>query len=510
MGYYAQGVHVLGDYAYVVGSGLQVIDISDPANPNPTIVGSADTPGSAGDVDVLDNYAYVADGDLQVIDMSDPTNPIIVGSVDLGDGGRVQVSGNYAYVAGDQSLQVIDISDPTNPIFLRSVDIYDEVGDFFILENYAYVTVGIICKWGCEDQSFLWVMDISDPSTDPPLVGSVETGGGAVYVSGNYAYVGGLQVIDITDPTNPTIVGYVDMECNPQDVYVSGNYAYMASGEQGLQVVNISDPTNPTIVGSVNTPDDPRGVYVSGNYAYVVGWGSGLQVVDITDPANPTIVGSVDTPVGSRGVHVSGNYAYVAGGWFGLQVLRAFEPCVNVALIDPTKITATVPAGLPEGTHNLHVVNPNGEAAILNNAFTVQSGLCPDISCSTTSHDFGKVKAGSTSRQSFEITNIGNADLMIDSLSITGTDASQFAIENDYCSGQFCVPSGTLAVDLLFSPDSEGTKNANLLIPSNDPDTPTLTVALSGQGTAESGDGKGGGGGVCFIATAAYGFRRAK
>ena len=46
------------------GSGLQVIDVSDPENP--TIVGSADTPGWAAGVYVSGNYAYVADGLAQV------------------------------------------------------------------------------------------------------------------------------------------------------------------------------------------------------------------------------------------------------------------------------------------------------------------------------------------------------------------------------------------------------------------------------------------------------------
>ena len=52
---------VSGDYAYVAayGSGLQVIDISDPTAPS--YAGSYDTPGIAYGVAISGNYAYVAD-----------------------------------------------------------------------------------------------------------------------------------------------------------------------------------------------------------------------------------------------------------------------------------------------------------------------------------------------------------------------------------------------------------------------------------------------------------------
>jgi hypothetical protein len=56
------GVAFDGHYAYVAAQyvGLQVIDMSNPANPR--WVGSYDTPGEARAVAVAGNYAYVADG----------------------------------------------------------------------------------------------------------------------------------------------------------------------------------------------------------------------------------------------------------------------------------------------------------------------------------------------------------------------------------------------------------------------------------------------------------------
>jgi hypothetical protein len=54
-------VAVAGNYAYVADglAGLQVIDVSNPANC--VRVGGHDTSGAAYDVEISGNYAYVAD-----------------------------------------------------------------------------------------------------------------------------------------------------------------------------------------------------------------------------------------------------------------------------------------------------------------------------------------------------------------------------------------------------------------------------------------------------------------
>ncbi|MFM6341509.1 MAG: DUF4347 domain-containing protein, partial [Dolichospermum sp.] len=50
----------------------------------PTLVGNYDTPGGATDVQVVGNYAYVGDGysGLQIIDISNPAAPTLVGTYD--------------------------------------------------------------------------------------------------------------------------------------------------------------------------------------------------------------------------------------------------------------------------------------------------------------------------------------------------------------------------------------------------------------------------------------------
>jgi hypothetical protein len=120
----ACGVAVSGDYAYVAdaGMGLQVIDVSSPANPRR--VGGYVTSGSAQGVVVSGNYAYVADytAGLQVIDVSNPANPQMVGGYDTsGEARGVAVSGNYAYAAdGLWGLMILGVA-PAPPPRITSI-----------------------------------------------------------------------------------------------------------------------------------------------------------------------------------------------------------------------------------------------------------------------------------------------------------------------------------------------------------------------------------------------------
>mgnify|MGYP002031402613 CR=1 FL=1 len=113
------------------------------------------------------------------------------------------------------------------------------------------------------------------------------------YFTDVYPGDGGLVVLDVSDPTNPTWVG--NTSGYTMDVVVSGGYAYVADYYDGLVVVDVSDPTNLTWVGGLDTYDRAYDVEVVNGYAYVVHYYDGLVVVDVSDPANPTWAGGLDT-----------------------------------------------------------------------------------------------------------------------------------------------------------------------------------------------------------------------
>ena len=324
---YAWGVWVSGDYAYVADrlSGLQVINITNPSQPS--LAGSYNTPDAAMDVFVSGDYAYVADRDsgLQVINITNPSQPSLAGSYDtpgdFADG--VFVSGDYAYVTDYYfGLQVINITNPLQPSLAGSYDTPDAARDVFVSGDYAYIA---------DKTSGLQVINITNPS-QPSLAGSCNTPDWAmsVIVSGDYAYVAdgssGLQVINITNPSQPSLVGSYNTPGAATAVFVSGDYAYVADYESGLQIIKIADYTTPSYVGSYNTADYAMDVFVSGDYAYIADGDSGLQVINITNPSQPSLAGSYNTPGAAYDVVVNGNYAYVADSGSGLQVINITNP----------------------------------------------------------------------------------------------------------------------------------------------------------------------------------------
>ena len=105
------------------------------------------------------------------------------------------------------------------------------------------------------------------------LVGGVSTPGDArsVAVSGRYAYVadGGLQVIDISNPASPVLVGTAAMQHGgAHAVAVAGTHAYVTG------VVGDAVALHARLLRSISS-----------------GW---LGIVDVSDPASPREVGSLE------------------------------------------------------------------------------------------------------------------------------------------------------------------------------------------------------------------------
>jgi hypothetical protein len=99
---------------------LQVIDISNPANP--VRVGGYDTTGNAfGVTAIWSNYLCVADGNggLQVLDISNPNEPKRVGGRDTsGTALGIATLDDYALVAdGESGLQVFRVIPDLAPVW---------------------------------------------------------------------------------------------------------------------------------------------------------------------------------------------------------------------------------------------------------------------------------------------------------------------------------------------------------------------------------------------------------
>ncbi len=206
-----------------------------------------------------------------------------------------------------------------SPTRVGSYDTPDRAHGLAVVANLAYVADGA---------SGLQIIDISTPS-NPIQIGGYNTPSDAwgVAVVGNLAYVAaaysGLLIIDVSVPSVPALLGSYDTPDTAWDVVIVDNLAYVAD-KSGLQLIDISTPSAPTLVGSYNT--QAISVTVVGNLTYVAAAGSGLLIIDVSAPSVPALLGSYDTPVWAQDVAVEGNLAYVADGDSGLQIIDVSIP----------------------------------------------------------------------------------------------------------------------------------------------------------------------------------------
>ncbi|MFN6249162.1 MAG: cadherin domain-containing protein [Microcystis sp.] len=254
------------------------------------------------------------------------------------------------YTVGTTTTVTGTINDDINPPTPTFISKYDTPGWAFGVEvvgNYAYLA---------DYDSGLQIIDISNPS-NPIFKGNYDTDGAwDVEVVGNYAYIAdgssGLQIINISNPTNPTFIGNYDNFSAVVDVQVVGNYAYLANGNSLLQIIDISNPTNPILKGNYYSSGEATDVQVVGNYAYLAAGGGGLQIIDISNPTNPTIKGNYQNNYDyAFDVKVVGSYAYVAAREGGLQIIDVSDfNDVNESPTDVTLSNNTVAENSPLNT----------------------------------------------------------------------------------------------------------------------------------------------------------------
>jgi Abnormal spindle-like microcephaly-assoc'd, ASPM-SPD-2-Hydin len=104
----------------------------------------------------------------------------------------------------------------------------------------------------------------------------------------------------------------------------------------------------------------------------------------------------------------------------------------------------------------------------------------PAVTLSPTSVSFGNQATGTTSAaQTVTLTNSGTAALTINSIAVSGTNASDFAQTNN-CPASLNV-NANCTINVTFTPTATGTRSANVTVTDNAPGSPH-TVALTGTG----------------------------
>ncbi len=171
----------------------------------------------------------------------------------------------------------------------------------------------------------------------------------------------GIHIVDISDPTSPTIVDAWDpVTCIDEEIYgpevvdfmvedveIDGSLAYLSTGPCGVWIVDL-DALGDDPVAIFDTEGWTEAVELAGDIAYVADYNGGVVVLDVSDPADPfelTRVGFDDPDMGAvLDIDVSGDTAYVAADG-GLRVLDVSDPslAIEIGRFDTESIPGAIP-----------------------------------------------------------------------------------------------------------------------------------------------------------------------
>jgi len=262
---YTQGVSVTYDTPYFHIKDIPELDFITTIATNITSATADSTRNTTVDGDYL-YFLLRGGGALLVYDIKNITSPVLVGSVAT-KGYCLDKRGNYLITSSETGLVIIDVSDPTNP-FIATTLALDLIHGHRVYGNY--------------------------------------------YFAANHL-AGKISIVDISDLLRPTLIAemsgttYFD---SPHDIWVDGKYAYVTNyatgaGENGLTVVDITNPSKPSVVS---------GYYENRQFSYVAKRGNKL-LIGTHSPDSGVIVADVSNPHAITTIHEFSSSVFLNGYW---------------------------------------------------------------------------------------------------------------------------------------------------------------------------------------------------
>ncbi len=267
-------------------SELLILDVSDPTNP--IELGFYDQIGYPDQLAVVNDIVFITDrqGPLCIIDATDPSNPEKIGEY-LGSGETydIEIIGDLAYLADwNQGLNILNISEPSEPELIGNYDILgaanqlNVVGDLVYMSDHRSTNTGLV------------VLNVSVPS-NPFLVDSYfpsdelwnpHVFGDYIYCGNHELEAGELIILDTSDPSNITEAGQFDFGSSVNSVIVYNDIAFVAGGYHGLDLIDVADPENPTLITTLNGVQAGRDLYLILDYVYLAcdGW---FYIIQMTE-----------------------------------------------------------------------------------------------------------------------------------------------------------------------------------------------------------------------------------
>src|SRR6056297_1161011 len=285
------------------------------------------------------NYAIVGRNEgTSFVDVTDPLNPVYIGNLPLTEGAQpsswrdMKVYKNHVYVVADNArehgMQVLDLTQLRDfdgePILFEETTIYDNVNsvhNIVINEETGYAF-------------------------------AVGSGGGGETCGG------GLHMIDIQDPANPTFAGCFadpstgrsgtgythDAQCviyNGPDEEHQGQEVCFGANETAISIADVTDKENPVALSTASYPDhayvhqgwlteDHRYFFQNDELDELTGLVDRTRTIiwDVSDLDDPQFVREyyLDNPASDHNLYILGDTMYQSNYVSGLQVIDISNP----------------------------------------------------------------------------------------------------------------------------------------------------------------------------------------
>lgn len=237
------------------------------------------------------NILFVLDDDgwFRVYDISNPNEPSELSGLAWGSSCQLRSMAklqNFIFVpAGICGFRVVDVSNPSSPT-VSTINI----------DHTRYIAIE--SDYGCvlTTHSKLQVVDLSEPS-NPTFCGevSIPQRGNQLVVKNNTAYIAdmdaGVVLLDVSNRANPDIISTVELSSSALSVAIKNSLLLVGTENGTLYIVDVSSPQNPNVINSVSVSNSPiTSIAFFGNYL-LLSTSEGIAALDFTVSTSPTLIG---------------------------------------------------------------------------------------------------------------------------------------------------------------------------------------------------------------------------
>jgi len=298
-----------------------------------------------------------------IIDINNPLNPTKIGNFNMENIDKIVLSNDEtkAYIAKDtgdkNGLIILDITDNKNP---KIIGHHGTVNGY--ARGIALSRDETKIFLGTDYKGFV-IFDVSN-YLNPVKIGSLDLDGNICNIvlskDGTKAYLAdystnGLVIVDISNPKTPIKISSIKTQTNgfggAWDITLSNDEtkAFIAKGDPlmedgGLSIIDITDPKNPSKIGEFNINNSANGVTLSKDETkvFLSTERDGLLILDITNLSHPEKINKFDIGyIYETTLSNDETKAFIANLRHGLQIidLELFTPISNKPKVEAPKTT---------------------------------------------------------------------------------------------------------------------------------------------------------------------------